>query len=179
MTEKQEKIVQAALRLFAENGYNATATSKVAKEAGVSEGLIFRHFGSKEGLLKAIMEMGREQTALMYEQILMIAEPKQKLRAILEIPFTIEQEQYHFWKLLYSIKWQSDIYDYSISAPLRVALVELFERLNYKNPEAEAEVVLLLIDGIAMMKLLRQTEEEQAVLRVIFSKYDLESSVQE
>ena len=37
MTEKQEKILQAALQLFAKEGYHATSTNKVAKLAGVSE----------------------------------------------------------------------------------------------------------------------------------------------
>jgi len=173
MTEKQESILQAALKLFAENGYNATATSKVAREAGVSEGLIFRHFGNKEGLLKAIMEVGREQAALIYGQVLAIGDPRQKLRAILEFPFMIEQEQYHFWKLMYSIKWQSDTYDYSILAPLRAALVDIFRQLDYEKPEAEAEVILLLIDGIAMMKLLRESEGDQDILQAIFAKYNL------
>ena len=44
MTEKQENILKAALQLFAKEGFYATSTSKVAKLAGVSEGLIFRHF---------------------------------------------------------------------------------------------------------------------------------------
>jgi len=173
MTEKQESILQAALKLFAENGYNATATSKVAQEAGVSEGLIFRHFGNKEGLLKAIMEIGREKSVQIYEEVWTLKEPKEKLRAIFELPFAIEEEQYHFWKLLYSIKWQSDTYDYSISAPLREALVHIFTELEYEKPEAEAEVVFLLIDGIAMMKLLRRSADDQNVLQAIFAKYNL------
>jgi AcrR family transcriptional regulator len=51
MTEKKELILQTALRLFSEQGYEATPTNRIAKEAGVSEGLIFRHFENKEGLL--------------------------------------------------------------------------------------------------------------------------------
>ena len=51
MTEKQENILNTALELFAKDGYDATSTSKIAKCAGVSEGLIFRHYGSKDGLL--------------------------------------------------------------------------------------------------------------------------------
>ena len=41
MTDKKEKILNAALELFANDGYNVTSTSKIAKTAGVSEGLIF------------------------------------------------------------------------------------------------------------------------------------------
>ena len=54
MTQKKENILKAALRLFAEQGYYATSTSKIAKEAGVSEGLIFRHFGNKEKLFSVV-----------------------------------------------------------------------------------------------------------------------------
>ena len=49
MTEKQKNIVNAALELFAKEGFKSTSTSKVAKKARVSEGLIFRHFKNKDG----------------------------------------------------------------------------------------------------------------------------------
>src|SRR5450759_3266954 len=44
------RIREAAIRLFAEHGVEETAVLDIAKEAGVSGGLIRHHFGSKEGL---------------------------------------------------------------------------------------------------------------------------------
>jgi AcrR family transcriptional regulator len=44
----------AARRLFAERGFTATSTAAVARRAGVSEGIVFHHFGSKAGLLEAV-----------------------------------------------------------------------------------------------------------------------------
>lgn len=41
----------AALRLFAEHGYDTTTTAQVARHAGVSEMTLFRHFATKEALL--------------------------------------------------------------------------------------------------------------------------------
>lgn len=55
MTEKQMKIVQAAIEIFSEKGYAATSTSEIAKSAGVSEGTIFRHFKTKKELLISIV----------------------------------------------------------------------------------------------------------------------------
>ena len=55
MTEKQQKIVETAIQMFAERGYASTATSEIAKAAGVAEGTIFRHFGSKENLLLSVI----------------------------------------------------------------------------------------------------------------------------
>lgn len=55
MTEKQQKIVEIAIEIFAEKGYASTSTSEIAKAAGVAEGTIFKHFGSKENLLYSVI----------------------------------------------------------------------------------------------------------------------------
>lgn len=48
-----ESLRRAALELFVERGYPATATAQIAARAGVSEMTLFRHFPSKESLLLA------------------------------------------------------------------------------------------------------------------------------
>jgi TetR/AcrR family transcriptional regulator, regulator of cefoperazone and chloramphenicol sensitivity len=50
------RIREAALERFAADGVAATSLRAVAKDAGVSPGLIVHHFGSKEGLLRAVDE---------------------------------------------------------------------------------------------------------------------------
>lgn len=47
------RIRDAALRLFGESGYRGTSIRDVAREAGVSGGLVQHHFGTKEGLRDA------------------------------------------------------------------------------------------------------------------------------
>ncbi|EKQ55392.1 MULTISPECIES: TetR/AcrR family transcriptional regulator [unclassified Clostridium] len=54
MTEKQINILSAAVELFSEKGYEATATSEIAKKAKVAEGTIFRYYKTKKDLLFAI-----------------------------------------------------------------------------------------------------------------------------
>jgi AcrR family transcriptional regulator len=48
----QERIVGAAVSLFASHGYEGTSISAIAAEAGVSRSVIFWHFGDKEGLFR-------------------------------------------------------------------------------------------------------------------------------
>jgi AcrR family transcriptional regulator len=55
LSEKQIKILEAAIEMFAEKGYAATSTSEIAKKAGVAEGTIFRHYKTKKDLLLAIV----------------------------------------------------------------------------------------------------------------------------
>ncbi len=51
LTDKKRRIVEAAVLCFAEQGYEATATSAIARRAGVAEATIFRHFATKKDLL--------------------------------------------------------------------------------------------------------------------------------
>jgi AcrR family transcriptional regulator len=54
-TDKQKKIILAAIESFSEKGYAATSTSEIAKKAGVAEGTIFRHYKTKKDLLISIV----------------------------------------------------------------------------------------------------------------------------
>lgn len=55
MTEKQKSILRASIKLFAEKGFHASSTAEIAKEAGVAEGTIFRHYKSKKDILLAVV----------------------------------------------------------------------------------------------------------------------------
>jgi AcrR family transcriptional regulator len=55
-------ILDAARRLFAEQGYAATAVRPIAEEAGVAVQTLYSTFGSKQGLLLALVDTVRDQT---------------------------------------------------------------------------------------------------------------------
>ena len=50
----KEKILESALRLFSQKGYLGAATREIARDAGVAEVTLFRHFPTKERLLEAV-----------------------------------------------------------------------------------------------------------------------------
>lgn len=52
MTDTRDKLLEVTIRIFAEAGYHGTTTRRVAQEAGVNEVTLFRHFGSKETLVR-------------------------------------------------------------------------------------------------------------------------------
>ncbi len=53
---RYQEILETAIRLFAKKGFDGTATKEIAKEAGISEGLIFHYFPTKADLLSAALE---------------------------------------------------------------------------------------------------------------------------
>jgi TetR/AcrR family transcriptional regulator len=50
---KRARIVDVAMRHFAEHGYEEARTADIAREAGIAKGAVFQHFGSKHGLFLA------------------------------------------------------------------------------------------------------------------------------
>src|SRR3984885_7289904 len=85
-SDKRDRILRAAVKVFAKNGFYATRVSEVAKAAGVADGTIYLYFKSKDELLRSLFE-DRVETLLSF----MKAElPKQssapgKLRRIIEM----------------------------------------------------------------------------------------------
>ena len=55
LTKKQRAIFEAALDVFSERGFARTATSEIARRAGVAEGTIFRTWRTKKDLLVALV----------------------------------------------------------------------------------------------------------------------------
>lgn len=51
----EEKLLNAALKLFSEKGYVGATTRKIAQTAGVAELTLFRHFGTKERLFEEVL----------------------------------------------------------------------------------------------------------------------------
>jgi AcrR family transcriptional regulator len=56
----RQKILAAALELFAEQGFGSTQVATIAKEAGVAAGLLYNYFDGKEDLLKTIIRDAQE-----------------------------------------------------------------------------------------------------------------------
>lgn len=54
--ERREQILQTAVALFSQRGFKGTTTKEIARAAGVSEAMVFRHFENKDALYGAILD---------------------------------------------------------------------------------------------------------------------------
>ncbi len=171
MTDKQEKILKAALELFANEGYAATPTSKIAKKAGVSEGLIFRHFANKQALLHALVQKAEEKIGEIFGPVLFESDPKTVIRRTIEIPFEISESEYNFWKLQFILKWQKEYNNPDKMKPLLEKLAVSFKELGYEDPEKEAELFNLILEGIANDILKGNQDKSSGMKEFLLKKY--------
>ena len=62
-SEKREKLLASALKLFVKNGVMNTSTAEIAKEAGTAAGTLFLYFPTKQDLLdQLVLKIGKEQS---------------------------------------------------------------------------------------------------------------------
>jgi len=65
--QRREQLLDVAAQLFSSKGYAGATTAQIAKEAGVTEPIIYRHFKSKRDLFVALIERTGRQTLELWE----------------------------------------------------------------------------------------------------------------
>ncbi len=156
MTNK-EIILETALQLFGDQGYDRTPTSQIAQQAGVSEGLIFRHFTNKAGLLAAIIQEGLAHIAsTMTAYVEPSVDPQEAILQHIERALTTIQTEEKFWRLATQIRFQS-VVNQVVGEQLETVnqfivkhLTENFKRMGTEFPEQEALLLFAMIDGICL-----------------------------
>ena len=82
----RDRIREAAKRLFAERGYEATSTAAIARLAGTSESQLVKHFEGKQGLLEAVFQYAWEQINPALSLALQsIPSPRERFKLLVEM----------------------------------------------------------------------------------------------
>ena len=98
---RKDRIMDAALRIFAEKGFQSTTITEISKEAGVSEATIYEYFGTKEDLLFAIPEKITNETLEKSTKVIpYIKGVEGKIRAILLFYVQLYQSNPHYSALV-------------------------------------------------------------------------------
>jgi TetR/AcrR family fatty acid metabolism transcriptional regulator len=98
---RKDRIMDAALRIFAEKGFQNSTITEISKEAGVSEATIYEYFGTKEDLLFAIPEKITNETLEKSTKVIpYIKGVEGKIRAILLFYVQLYQSNPHYSALV-------------------------------------------------------------------------------
>ena len=172
MTNKQQSILESALILFSEKGYDAVSTSAISRHAEVSEGLIFRHFKDKKGLLNKLLEMWIEKFEDHLSTIDSIEKADQRIQAVMELPFRLDEADYPYWKLVYSLKWQNNTVIDEYILTLKEVLEKSLMDLKYPDPLIEAELIISYFNGFITTAVLKNDNNlSSRLLETLQKKY--------
>lgn len=93
LLSSRDRILLAAKELFARNGYENTSTVAIARQAGTSESQLMKHFGSKQGLLFAIVDQG--WTVILHRAYALSSAPNRTPQSLIDVleSYLVELEQ--------------------------------------------------------------------------------------
>ncbi len=92
--DKRDRILKAAIKVFAKNGFYATRVSEIAKAAGVADGTIYLYFKNKDDVLITIFEEGIGQLLTILREVAESDEPfENRITRIVELQLGLLEEQ--------------------------------------------------------------------------------------
>lgn len=179
--ERAQQIKDAALRLFAEQGFMATSISQIAQEAGISKGLMYSYFDNKEALLQAIiadaMQLGE---TIMGQNLRADMEPAEQLRGLINSIFDFLKGNAAYWRLITALAFQPKALEgveSMVKAKTEKSLAmgqHLFEQLGYEDPQMETYFFGCLLDGVVMQYVsIEQEYPLESLRKFILKKYAL------
>jgi len=107
--EKKNLIMQAALEHFARNGYHVTTISHIAKDAGISKGLIYNYFESKEALLNEIIYKSLSEIYKYFDINRDGVLTEEEFEFFVKQIFRILGEKKTFWRLFFQLLMQNEV----------------------------------------------------------------------
>jgi len=155
-TEKRQQILDAAITLFADSGFHATSISSIAKEAGVSKGLMYNYFESKEALLHAITDEISTDIMDMMNPDHDDEITTQEMEEFFTLLFDSLKEKTGHWKLYYQITMQKDVLEYLMNqhknekSMKNNQLIYKYFAERFENPQVELLLFSSLFKGFSL-----------------------------
>jgi len=136
--QRREQLLDCAATLFAKLGYARATTAELAKAAGVTEPIIYRHFSSKKDLFMALIERTGERTLRLWEHELADApDAAQRLVRLLgRNPMVTDEGRRAYRVILQAI---SEVEDPQIHGAVSDHILKLHGFLRAEIERAQAE----------------------------------------
>jgi AcrR family transcriptional regulator len=177
-SKSRERILNAAVRLFARRGFGGTTVRAIAEEAGVALGMLYAHFKSKEAVLFALMQDSVFDVNLTIDEAAQEPSAEGFAKRLLRAAIAALDRHRDAWRLSYALRHQPEVLKvqakqigaYAGQIQKRLA-AELAGR-GVPNAKVEAHVLFAMVDGIAQRYALELAGfPVDAVIRAAAARY--------
>lgn len=178
--KSKSKILDAALELFAKQGFHNTTIEQVADQASMAKGSVYTYFNSKMGLLEGIIERLLAEGDEILEQMENYQTPKEQLAFLIEYSFRYMQKNPDHSRLITALALQLEQFPSleeiikSRYVSLMPFMTELMKDNGFSAEYAKTEARLLsaALDGIGMQYLiLKDALPIEEIKQELLNKY--------
>jgi AcrR family transcriptional regulator len=150
----RQRIVKAALKLFAARGYAGTSIRMIASSAGISVGLFYNYFPTKADLLGALFEESMRDVQASFASADSAA-PRERIERLVRSAFEILDANRDFWRLSYGVRMQPAVVKglgrrlEAWTSTIQSTLARYLAESGSRRPELDAALLFALIDGVS------------------------------
>ncbi len=162
--DKKEMIIQAGLEVFAEKGFHSGSMNLIAKQAGISKGLIYNYFKDKNDLLKEIIFSGIHEMLTIFDTSENNPVSEKQFITYINESFEMLKNNLHFWRLYFSLVMQKGILELfgnkfmEMLAPFINTFTKYYTAKGVKNPYAHVALLGSILDGVGIDFLMQPNE---------------------
>jgi TetR/AcrR family fatty acid metabolism transcriptional regulator len=169
--DKRDRILSAAVKVFARSGFHATRVSEVAKAAGVADGTIYLYFKSKEELLFSLFEDRVDKLlGYMREELPKLPDAPARLRAVIDMQLGLLEGERDLAEVITVILRQSTRLMKEFAAPHFSAYLDAIAKIIAEgqaagsfradvSPHLAARAIFGALDGITLTWALGRAEQ--------------------
>lgn len=153
-SEKQDRIINAAIKEFAQKGYDSASTNEIVKEAGISKGLLFHYFQSKKQLFFFLFDYCYNHVADEFYKKVDLTERDffKRIRQSVHIKMDLQTKYPEILTFIQEAFMQDS--------------PEIKDEFDKKKQELNAVNIGIIFDGIDLSKF-REDVDVQKILKVI------------
>ncbi len=155
---RKSQIMDTALELFAREGYAHCTIAMIAKKAGISKGLLYNYFESKEQLLNEILESGLTEIWELLDPDKDGDLSAEELKNFIHIVFRLMRDKRDYWLVYFGLLMQPKVMEQIVRRPVVKnieayfqILMNYFKKQGYENPLLEVTMLSALIEGLGVL----------------------------
>nr|WP_319399756.1 TetR/AcrR family transcriptional regulator [uncultured Carboxylicivirga sp.] len=154
--ERKQQIMNVALEVIAANGFANSSISRIASKAGISKGLLYNYFESKEDLVISIMLEGFKQFTSAFDTNHDGTLTEEEMHSFINQSFIMLKKKLPFWRMYFMVVLQPDVYAIitphleATLQPFYEIAIHYFSNQGYADPVTEVRFFAAIMDGVGL-----------------------------
>lgn len=148
------RILDAALQLFSDKGYEGTSTREICERAGITKPTLYYFYKSKEGVYRELVRRTVVEMVVLVEAELNKPGPfREKCKGFAAAAFEDAMRRPHLWRFVFSIVWattfpfRSDLHTYYDTVVARISEAAEAAAEGGEIQQGDIEVRMLVLMG--------------------------------
>ena len=153
---RKKTILDSALKVFARDGYHNASISKISKHAGISKGLLYNYFESKEELLKILIGSLLDKEIDVLNQLLEKPFSDQSFTELIKLGTQILKQNPQQWLLYFTMSTQPEVMEIIQDkfTPERIQFADkilgFYKEKGHKDPMLTAQYFSMTMAGFKL-----------------------------